>query len=167
MNDEIREPPPRHAPEKVARARAFVETLLQKMGGEVAVEVKEGPEAIAVALTGRPGNALELNAPLVESIQTLANRVVNPMAEPRKWVNVEVGGFGEDGDPAMKAMAQRLAEAVRRSGQAMAISPMSARERRQVHLALAEAAGISTRSAGEGIFRELVVLPDPAKKAGA
>ena len=99
------QPPPRHAPEKVERARAFVETLLEKMGGAVAVEVRESPEAIAVALHPREGNGIELNGVLVESIQTLVNRVANPLAEGRKWVNVEVGGFGESGDPAMKAMA--------------------------------------------------------------
>jgi spoIIIJ-associated protein len=164
MIDESRQPPPRHAPEKVERARAFVETLLSKLGGEVAVEVKESAEAIAVALTVRPGNALELSAPLVEAIQTLVNRVANPLPEGRKWVNVEVGGFGEEGDPAMKAMALRLAETVKRSGQAVAISPMSARDRRQVHLALVGVDGVTTRSDGEGIFRQLVVLPDPSKK---
>ena len=167
MIDESHPPPPRHAPEKMERARAFVETLLEKMGAAVAVEVQEGPEAIAVALTAREGNGVELNAALVEAVQALVNRVANPTAEGRKWVNVEVGGFGEAGDPAMVAMALRVAEAVRRSGQAVAIAPMSARDRRQVHLALARVDGVSSRSDGEGIFRQLVVIPDPAKKGAA
>jgi spoIIIJ-associated protein len=47
----------------------------------------------------------------------------------------------------------------------VAIAPISARERRQIHLALVEVAGVTTRSEGEGIFRQLVVLPDPAKQA--
>jgi len=79
-------------------------------------------------------------------------------------VNLEVGGFGEQGDPALKAMAERLAETVRRTGRAVAIAPISPRDRRQVHLALVGAAGVSTRSEGEGIFRHLLVVPDPAKQ---
>jgi spoIIIJ-associated protein len=165
MIDESRAPPPRHAPEKVERARAFCTALFERLGAAMAVEVKESPEAIAVALTPRPGNTVELTSALVEAVQALVNRVANPRAEDRKWVNLEVGGFSEDGDPAVRAMAERLAATVRRTGKALAIAPMSARERRQIHLALLPEGGVSTRSEGEGIFRQLVVLPDPAKPA--
>ena len=54
----------------------------------------------AVSLTARPGNGVELNSTLVEAIQVLVNRVVNPRADGRKWVNLDVGGFREEGDPA-------------------------------------------------------------------
>jgi len=166
MIDESRDPPPpREAPEKVARARAFCTTLFEKLGAEMAVEVRETPEAIAVALTPRPGNGVELTSALIEAVQALVNRVANPRSEDRKWVNLEVGGFAEQGDPAVKAMAERLAATVVRTGKAVAIAPISARERRLIHLALVPVAGVATRSDGEGIFRQLVVLPDPAKQA--
>jgi spoIIIJ-associated protein len=158
-------PPPREAPEKVARARAFCEELLQRMGADVAVEVKETPEAIGVSLTARPGNAVELSGLLVEAVQVLVNRVVNPRAEGRKWVNLDVGGFREEGDPAIAAMAQRLAAAAKRTGKVLAVAPISARERRLVHLALVADEGVTTRSEGEGIFRQLLVIPGP--RAGA
>jgi len=166
MTDEIRDvPPPRHAPEKVEKAKAFCEELLERLGARVGVEVKETPEAIGVALTARDGNEVELTSALVEAVQALVNRVANPRAEGRKWVNLEVGGFAEQGDPALKAMAERLAEAVKRTGKAIAVAPMSARDRRQVHLALVAVDGVSTHSEGEGLFRQLVVVPDPKKKA--
>lgn len=156
--------PPREAPEKVEGALAFCRGLLERLGGDVEVAARESAEAIAVSLQARAGNALELTGGLVEAIQVLVNRVVNPRGEGRKWVNVDVGGFGEEADPAMRAMAARLAEAARRMGQTLAVGPMSARERRQVHLALAEAAGVSTRSEGEGLFRTLLVVPGAGPK---
>ena len=165
MTDETRDaPPPRHAPEKVEKARAFCVALFEKLGARVGVEVKETPEAISVALTAREGNEVELSSALVEAVQALVNRVANPRAEGRKWVNLEVGGFAEQGDPALKAMAERLAEAVKRTGKAVAVAPISARDRRQIHLALVAVDGVSTHSEGEGIFRQLVVVPDPAKQ---
>lgn len=167
IDDRQDPPPPRHAPEKVERARAFCATLLEKLGARIAVEVKESPEAIAVALTPQEGNEVELTSALIEAIQALVNRVANPSSEVRKWVNLEVGGFAEQGDPAVKAMAARLAASVLRSGKALAIAPISARERRLIHLALLEVEGVSTRSEGEGIFRQLVILPDPSKRAPA
>jgi spoIIIJ-associated protein len=157
-------PPPREAPEKVARAREFTEGLLSRLGADVAVEVKETPEQIGVALTARPGNGVELGSALLEAVQYLVNRVVNPRAEGRKWVNIEVGGFSEEGDPVVKAMALRLAAAAKRTGKVLAVAPISARERRQIHLALVEEEGVSTRSEGEGIFRQLLIVPGPKAK---
>jgi spoIIIJ-associated protein len=159
-------PPPREAPEKVEKARAFCEELFRRLGGEVSVEVKETAEAIGVSLTPSPGSALELSSALLEAAQYLVNRVVNPRADGRKWVNLDVGGFREEGDPAVKAMAERLAASARRMGKVLAIAPMSARERRQVHMALVDVEGVSTRSEGEGIFRQLLIVPSKEAPQG-
>jgi spoIIIJ-associated protein len=158
-------PPPREAPEKVARARDFCAGLLARMGAAVDVEVRETADAIGVALLPRAGNPVEVNGALVEAVQALVNRVVNPRAEGRKWVNLEVGGFGGGTDPATRAMAERLAAVAVRTGKVLAVSPMSARDRRAVHLALVEVEGVTTRSEGEGIFRQLLVIPGPKPRA--
>ncbi|HEX7487453.1 MAG TPA: R3H domain-containing nucleic acid-binding protein [Anaeromyxobacteraceae bacterium] len=155
-------PPPAEAPEKVKAAREFCEGLLARLGAQVEVKSAETPEAIAIALTAREGNPVELGSALIEAMQYLVNRVANPRAEGRKWVNLEVGGFSEDADPIVKAMAERLAASARRTGKVISIAPISARERRQIHLALVDAPGISTRSEGEGLFRTLMVVPEPA-----
>ncbi|HEY6002963.1 MAG TPA: R3H domain-containing nucleic acid-binding protein [Anaeromyxobacter sp.] len=152
-------PPPREAPEKVAKAKEFCEGLFSRLGAAVDVAVKETPEQIGVSLSPRPGNAVELSSALVEAVQYLVNRVVNPRAEGRKWVNLDVGGFREEGDPQVKAMAERLAASAKRMGKILAVAPISPRERRQIHLALVEVPGVSTRSEGEGIFRQLLIVP--------
>jgi spoIIIJ-associated protein len=156
--------PPAQAPEKVEKARRFCQELFTRMGGRVEVEVRETPEAIGVWLKALEGNRVELGSALIEAVQALVNRAANPPGAPRKWVNLEAGDSSTDGDPAVKAMAARLAETVRRTGQPVALAPMSPRERRQLHIALQDAAGVGTRSEGEGIFRQLVVFPDPAKR---
>lgn len=160
-------PPPAHAPEKVERALAFCRELFERLGAAVDVEVKETPDAIGVSLAARGGNEVELNSSLLEAAQYLVNRVVNPRAEGRKWVNLDVGGFREEGDPAVKAMAERLAATAKRTGQVIAVAPISARDRRQIHLALVEVEGVTTRSEGEGIFRQLLVIPSSRTGGGA
>ncbi|BDG09715.1 Jag family protein [Anaeromyxobacter paludicola] len=159
-------PPPEHAPEKVARAKEFCGELLRRMGGKVSVEVKETAEAIGVSLRAEPGNELELGSALIEAVQYLVNRVVNPRAEGRKWVNLDVGGFADETDPVVAAMAERLAATVRKMNKVIAIAPITARERRQIHLALLGAEGVSTHSEGEGLFRQLLVVPETAVRRG-
>ncbi len=152
-------PPPREAPEKVAKAKEFCDGLFARLGAAIDVAVRETPEQIGISLTPRQGNAVELSSALVEAVQYLVNRVVNPRAEGRKWVNLDIGGFREEGDPAVKAMAERLAASAKRMGKVLAVAPISPRERRQIHLALVNATGVSTRSEGEGIFRQLLIVP--------
>jgi spoIIIJ-associated protein len=151
--------------DKAARAKAFCEELFSKLGMTVGVEVKETPEAIGVSLS--PQGDAEVPSVLLEAVQYLVNRVVNPTSEDRKWVNLDVGGFREEGDPATTAMAERLAAAAIRSGKVLAIAPISARERRMIHLALVGRQDVSTRSEGEGIFRQLLVIPASGPAAGA
>src|SRR5512133_3059602 len=137
MDDTSREstPPPAHAPEKVARAKAFCETIFQKLGVKVEVEAKESAEAIGVAIRPVGESEGEVGSALLEAVQYLVNRVVNPMAEGRKWVNLDLGAFREDGDPAVAAMAARLAQSATKMGKVLAVAPISPRERRQVHMA--------------------------------
>ncbi len=153
--------------EKVKAAREFCAGLLTRMGAQVDVEARETPEAIAVSLTPRDGNEIELGSAVVEALQHLANRVANPRAEGRKWVNLEVGGFHEQTDPVVRAMAERLAAKAKEMGKVLAIAPISARERRQIHLALVDVPGVSTRSEGEGLFRTLLIIPEKTGGAAA
>ncbi len=159
-----REAPPREAPEKVAKATAFCAGLFERLGAKVKVEAKETADAIGISLAPAADNPVELSSTLVEAVQYLVNRVVNPRADGRKWVNLDVGGFREEGDPAVKAMAERLAASAKRMGKVLAVAPISARERRQIHLALVDVEGVSTRSEGEGIFRQLLIVPGPGKQ---
>ncbi len=156
-------PPPAHAPEKVERAKAFCEALFQKLGLPVTVEVRETPEAIGVSIVPAAGIDAEIGSAVLESVQYLVNRVVNPSGDGRKWVNLEVGGFREEGDPAVAAMAERLATAAVKMGKVLAIAPISPRERRQIHLALVGQDRVTTRSEGEGLFRQLLVIPGTRK----
>ena len=41
----------------------------------------------------------------------------------------------------------------------IAVAPISARDRRQIHLALVGVEGVSTHSEGEGLFRQLLIVP--------
>jgi spoIIIJ-associated protein len=158
-------PPPAKAPEKVAKARAFCEALFAKLDLAVRVDVRETPEAIGLSIQGADGAPVEMGSAILEAVQYLLNRVVNPTAEGRKWVNLDLGGGAEEGDPAVAAMAERLAAFARKTGKVLAIAPISARERRQIHLALIGREGISTRSEGEGIFRQLLIVPGSAGQA--
>jgi spoIIIJ-associated protein len=55
-------------------------------------------------------------------------------------------------------LAQRAAERVEETGQMLQLEPMSALERRWVHIALRDVDGVSTQSIGEEPMRRVVVI---------
>ncbi len=70
------------------------------------------------------------------------------------------GGLGlADEDEALVQAALRLGRLAATQKRPFALGPMSANERRLVHNALSELAGVRTQSEGEGIYRRLWVLP--------
>lgn len=63
----------------------------------------------------------------------------------------------------LRLAAQVAAEQVRQTGQPFRFQPMSARERRIVHLAAARVPGVRTVSEGTGDRRQVVVYPAPER----
>ena len=62
-------PPPAHAPEKVAKAKAFCEALFQKLELPVSVDVRETPEAIGLSVLPAPEAEAEIGGALLEAIR--------------------------------------------------------------------------------------------------
>jgi len=67
----------------------------------------------------------------------------------------------------LRLAAGVAADRVRKSGAPYEFAPMSSRERRIVHLALRDQAGLVTQSEGEGMRRYVVVYPENYKPATA
>ena len=59
----------------------------------------------------------------------------------------------------MSNLANRVAERVVKTGRSIELEPMSARERRLVHVALSENSSVYTESSGDGRDRRVVVIP--------
>jgi len=91
---------------------------------------------------------------------------------PRRFA-VECDGFRASRDTALIERAKELAEAVRKDGQPRETEPLNSYERRLVHMAIEELAGLRTFSVGEGADRrvtiavaETAVAPGDAGKDG-
>jgi spoIIIJ-associated protein len=135
--------------------------LLERMGldGEI-VGIEEG-ERIEVELAGPDaGRVIGKKGQTLDALQFLVNKVVNRFPENRRHIVLDVEGYKERRDDSLIAMAHRLAEKADRSGKVISISPMPARERRVIHLALADHSSVATRSDGHGTERRVRIIPD-------
>ncbi len=101
------------------------------------------------------------NARLLYAINHLLNRSFYEKS-PQQWnFVVDCNDYRATREAELEILAREAAETVKHSGNLLPLEPMPASERRVVHLALAQEAGVSTESEGAGAQRRVVILPSP------
>jgi spoIIIJ-associated protein len=96
---------------------------------------------------------------VLEALQHLINQVYGRSLESGARLVCDVNGFRATREAELQAMANHAANRVRQTGMPFTFEPMSANERRIIHLTLAESADLSTESVGEGADRKLKISP--------
>ena len=72
---------------------------------------------------------------------------------------VDAEGYRQRREDTLATMARRLGKQALEEGKIITFEPMSPRDRRIVHLALAKFAGVVTKSDGEGEGRRVQIIP--------
>ncbi|MGE5595633.1 MAG: RNA-binding cell elongation regulator Jag/EloR [Hyphomicrobiales bacterium] len=101
-------------------------------------------------LIGRRGDTLL-------SLQYLVNLIVSRRYPGKGGVSIDVEHYRHRRESQIVSLAQRMADRVRQTGSAITLEPMTASERRLVHLALADDPDLVTNSIGEGDNRKVVI----------
>lgn len=149
------------------RAETFLVQLLLYLDPTYAVDVEvdhDGTVHVDVH-GGDAGRLIGKGGRTLATLEFLANAVVNKVeGELPVRVNVDIGGYKRRRDERLRQVAQRAAARVRKSGMAVELEPMSAAERRVVHVELADDPSVVSESAGEGRARRVVIhlAPDLA-----
>ncbi|MEA2026854.1 MAG: R3H domain-containing nucleic acid-binding protein, partial [Chloroflexota bacterium] len=152
------------SPEALDAGKEILEQLVEMMGYDANVEVTTGATArITVygandeekealgALIGRKGERLS-------ALQHLVNLMLSRKMGTWTRVLVDVEDYRGRRERQLVEVATRAAERVNETGQMLQLEPMSALERRWVHIALRDVDGVTTQSIGEEPMRRVVVI---------
>jgi spoIIIJ-associated protein len=143
-----------------ARLRELIERVAAALGCPVAVTIREDEETLLATLTGPDlGLVIGKHGQTIDAIQYLANAIVWRGLEERKSVVVDAAGYRDRRRASLEQLADRAAGEARASGQAVSLEPMSAVERKIVHLHLQEREDVETVSEGNEPTRYVVVTP--------
>ena len=104
-------------------------------------------------LIGRRGQTLV-------SLQYLLNVIVARRLGGDHVFAVDAAGYRRRRERSLVEMAREIAEEVRDTGDVITLEPLSAAERRIIHLAIEKEEGVRSESVGEGDERQVEVLPD-------
>ena len=144
-----------------AEARLLVARVTSALGVDGRVEVAEDDAAITVTCSGDDVALLiGRHGQTIDAVQYLLNAISHRAhGDERKEVVVDAAGYRERRRATLEALAERTAEQVRASGSRVELEPMTAVERKVVHLKLKELGGVATASEGTEPNRYVVVLP--------
>lgn len=154
-------------PASVILAEEILEKLLALMKIRASVGLKQpspqegagGLAPIALEITGEDlGILIGRRGQTLSSLQYLVYLMVSQQMKARVSVTIDVEGYRERREAALRNLAQRMAEGVKASRQSVTLEPMPPRERRLIHLALQDYPDVVTQSIGEGEDRKVTIL---------
>ena len=155
-------PPPPAADESplARRSREVVDRVASELGARSRVETEEDDEHVVVTCSGGDlGVLIGRHGHTIDAIQYLVNAIVRRDAPAAKDVVVDAAGYRERRRAALEALAVRAAERAIDTRERVELEPMTAVERKIVHLRLRDVAGVETSSEGTEPNRHVVITP--------
>lgn len=140
----------------------FVLTLCELAGFELEIEeiALDDDDVLTICLSGPDSaRAIGRDGQVLESLQHLITTAAIHGRMPHRRIVVDIDRYRERREQKLRDEVLTLADEVRSSGEPVQLSPMTPRERRVVHLALAGLPGIATESQGQGEDRAVRILP--------
>jgi spoIIIJ-associated protein len=147
-------------------SRQTVAELLEKMKVPAHIEVRygeldeEGQRPVLVDVQGDDlGVLIGRRAEILNALQYVVNLIVSKQAE--RWVQIiiDVQGYRACHERQLRQIAQRMADQAMKAGRRQVLEPMSASDRRIIHLELRDHPSVITQSVGEEPTRKVTIVP--------
>ena len=145
-------------------AADYLEELLDiaDIDGDIDIEVRNGRTYISIVAEEESAGLESLVGPdgeVLEALQELTRLAVLSATENRSRLVLDISGYRHERAGHLQKIAEDAVASVKESGDAVALEPMSAYERKIVHDAVADL-GFVSESEGEGAGRHIVVSAD-------
>ena len=147
--------------ELAADVRDLLERITAGIGVRCRIDILEDDETVTATCSGSNlGLLIGKHGQTIDAIQYLANAIVwRSRPDGRKEVVVDAAGYRDRRRAALESLAVRSAEEAVATHSAVDLEPMTAVERKTVHLCLKSFDGVETGSEGTEPNRYVVITP--------
>lgn len=148
-------------------AKKFLSDIFSAMDLEVGIDVVHEDDSINIDLSGdNMGIIIGKRGDTLDSLQYLTSLVANKNRDKYAYtrVTLDTEGYREKRVESLKALSERLAAKVGRSGKRYTLEPMNPYERRIIHANLQDNEYVTTFSIGEEPYRKVVIAPKNERK---
>src|SRR3954462_5552297 len=148
------------------KASEFLLGVLERMGITADIDIKDDSDKTVLEIQTKDSElVIGRRGVVMDALQHLVNKVVyrDRTGDKTKPLVVDAVGFPDKQIERLRSLGQKMAEKALQTKQIVELQPMTAHDRRIVHMAIAEIAGLTTRSEGEGEERHILIVPAPAE----
>jgi len=154
-------------PEAVAdTAKKALSTILEYMGVDAVVEIKDKMlmeyDVIHVYLEiigDGSGLLIGKHGATLDAFQHLVNKITNRKFSGNCNIHVDTENYRKKREENLTQLAMRLSEKAKKTRKPVSLVPLSAKDRKTVHMALKEDKEIQTKSTGNGLLKRVVIIP--------
>jgi len=122
-------------------------------------EIKLRDDGVLEIVGDGSGLLIGKHGQTLDALQFILNRIANKNREEPVHVSIDTEKYRERHIEHLQSIALRMGEKAKRTGRSVSLEKMNPYDRRIIHLALKNEAGINTRSIGEGVFKKVVIVP--------
>ena len=145
--------------EPVERGRKFLERIAASMGLQVTISVLTAEDAVTLNLQGEDlGILIGKHGQTLDALQYLTNLAANRDGRERTRFVIDVEDYRKRRADTLEQLAIRLADRARRTGERVALEPMTPHERKIIHMSLQNDTRVETYSEGEEPYRRVVIV---------
>jgi spoIIIJ-associated protein len=141
-------------------AREVLDKLLNLLGVTAEVEVLSDQIPMTFNIKGDDlGILIGRHGQTIVSLEYIVKLIVAARLKGWQPLFIDIGGYREHRRSSLQQLALNLAEQVKLEHRDITLEPMSASERRIIHLTLADHPEVVTHSIGVGEDRKVVISP--------
>ena len=141
-------------------AREVLENILAHIQIPATVEANwvENRIRLNIASNGS-GLLIGKRGQTLHALQFIVNKIFNRQGSKKAHIIIDTENYRERRRKALTEVALNLANRAKKSGRPATSSPLSAYDRRIIHLAVKDDRQVRTKSKGDGALRKVVVFP--------
>lgn len=142
------------------RMVAFVTELLEKanLPSDVRIDQREEGRLTLDIVADDPAIVIGKHGGTLEALQLISNIHAGRINEgPPVRIILDIEDYRYRREQSLLRMANRVANEVRRTGRPRLLAPLNPFERRLIHTALGDVAGVTTESEGDGLYKQIRV----------
>jgi spoIIIJ-associated protein len=144
-----------------AKIEELANEVLNLMGlsSQVEVSLDEDIHKVQIDTAGADGLLIGKKGQNLIALEHLLRRMAGKQLKRSVRLDVDVGGYKERRISTLRSKAISMASRVKASSKEMQVEPLSAAERRIIHVTLAGDSQVKTYTVGDGELKSVVIAP--------
>lgn len=148
------------APAAAERAKEILSEILSHINVPAIVEAETRDDTIYLNIVSNgSGLLIGKRGKTLYALQNLVQKILGKEAGESISVVIDAEDYRLKRQESLVELAKQLSEKVKKSNRPLTTGPMSAQDRRIIHVTLKEDQEVRTKSKGEGSMRRVVIYP--------